>query len=186
MPTPLSLLLPLLCLAACKEQTATDSLTDKRDGKAYKTVNIGEQVWMAENLDYEAEGSVCYDNDPANCEKYGRLYNWATAKNACSEGWHLPNEDEWDALIDYASGKEKAGERLKAKNGFSALPSGSFSFGGGYGSPGGCITGYSGGGIEGIHYAYSRKMHFLFDNIRTEEYAYKLDGYSVRCVRDNQ
>jgi hypothetical protein len=78
--------------------------TDPRDGRTYKTVKIGRQTWLAENLNYEAEGSKCYENDPDNCAKYSRLYNWETAMKACPKGWHLPTNKEWQTLINCVDG----------------------------------------------------------------------------------
>jgi uncharacterized protein (TIGR02145 family) len=95
------------------------SFTDARDKKKYKTVKIGEQVWMAENLNYADKNSYCYENKPANCTQYGRLYNWETSLKACPAGWHLPRKAEWEKLLNFAdsTGKE-AGKRLKAKSGW--------------------------------------------------------------------
>jgi uncharacterized protein (TIGR02145 family) len=130
---------------------ASEIFTDSRDGKTYKTIRIGTQTWMAENLNYNAKGSKCYDDVFANCEKYGKHYNWNTAMKACPNGWHLPSNAEWDKLYrfaDDASGADSpyespsAGKRLKAKSGwddfngnpgngldaygFAALPGGSY------------------------------------------------------------
>jgi uncharacterized protein (TIGR02145 family)/uncharacterized repeat protein (TIGR02543 family) len=113
--------------------------TDSRDGQIYKTVEIGEQTWMAENLNYETANSQCYGNDPENCATYGRLYSWNEAMNACPAGWHLPSLDEWNTLIVFAGGSNMAGTALKAGPpdwdgedalGFSALPGGEFAVGG--------------------------------------------------------
>ncbi|MDR2595433.1 MAG: fibrobacter succinogenes major paralogous domain-containing protein [Fibromonadaceae bacterium] len=106
----------LLCTTLFAQQKGT--FTDTRDGKIYKTVKIGEQVWMAENLNYETSGSKCYDNKPANCKKYGRLYNWNTAMKVCSNGWHLPSNAEWEVLMETTGGYKTAGKFLKAVSGW--------------------------------------------------------------------
>lgn len=84
-----------------------DPFKDSRDGKTYKTVKIGSQVWMAENLNYDAgHGSYCYDNNSTNCSKYGRLYTWEAAKKVAPAGWHLPSKKEFEQLLDYYGGSE--------------------------------------------------------------------------------
>jgi len=115
---------------------AGNTFVDSRDGKKYRTVKIGDQIWMAENLNYNADGSKCYGNDIANCDRYGRLYDWNTAKKACPSGWHLPYQNEWQKLLDFAGGNKIAGKKLKVSIGwdrrgggtdalgFSALPGG--------------------------------------------------------------
>jgi uncharacterized protein (TIGR02145 family) len=81
-------------------------MTDSRDGQTYKTVKLGDQTWLAHNLNYETDdGSWCYDDDPANCETFGRLYTWDAAMTACPDGWHLASDGEWSTLIKYLDRK---------------------------------------------------------------------------------
>jgi len=96
-----------------KKIKAISYFTD-HDMQTYRTVKIGSQVWMAENYNYPATGSLCYDNNLANGKKYGRLYDWNTAKEICPAGWHLPSNDEWQILINFAGGDSIAGKKLKS------------------------------------------------------------------------
>lgn len=76
----------------------TGSLTDERDGQTYKTVQIGNQIWMAENLKLEVSDGFCYGDVKDNCEKYGTFYTAKTALRICPEGWKLPNDEAWKIL----------------------------------------------------------------------------------------
>lgn len=120
-------------------------MVDSRDGKKYRTIQVGNQVWMAENLNYETIESYCYGNDASNCTKYGRLYRWSAAMDSagtfsangkgcgsgstcsatlpvqgvCPTGWHLPSESEFRFLLDAVGGEYVAGNVLKSRSGWS-------------------------------------------------------------------
>ena len=120
-------------VAACKTESTDDceygKLTDERNGQEYKTVKIGKQVWMAENLNYETDESYCYNDSAEYCTKYGRLYTWSAALNACPTGWHLPSQNEGMTLYYSVGGRDTAAKMLKSVNGWNDDGAGTDSFG---------------------------------------------------------
>ena len=169
-------------------------LTDARDSKKYKIVRIGSQTWMAENLNYEASGSKCHGNNSGNCAKFGRLYNWNTARSACPSGWHLPSKSEYGILDEAVGGEDVAGKKLKAKSGWNSNGNGTDEFGfsalpGGYGYSDGSFghVGYYGywwsATERNASNAYDRYMHGSNVNVRSSN-NYKSTLYSVRCLQD--
>jgi uncharacterized protein (TIGR02145 family) len=177
-----------------KEKIA-GSFTDSRDGKTYKTVKLRNQTWMAENLNYNANGSKCYENQESNCAKYGRFYDWSTAKSACPKGWHLPSDNEWQTLVDLAGGKGVAGKALKASSGwnnngngvdvagFSALPGGGYEFSDGSFDGIGSFGAWWSATEYNAHNAYYRAMEDTIA-IVDKDHSSKSDIGSVRCVQD--
>jgi uncharacterized protein (TIGR02145 family) len=126
---------------------------DERDGKKYVYVTIGTgataKVWMAENLNYNEIGSLCYNNQDSYCVTYGKMYDWATAmafltscnstscasqinanhRGVCPSGWHIPSNAEWDQLFHFADNTNvteslyssyTAGKHLKATSGWTS------------------------------------------------------------------
>ncbi|MBW6536618.1 MAG: fibrobacter succinogenes major paralogous domain-containing protein [Mariniphaga sp.] len=112
-----------------------DTVTDV-EGNVYKTIKIGNQTWMLENLKttrynsgapiqqlidaekwkLDVSGAYClYNDDDTNKDAYGVLYNWATIKkgNLAPKGWHIPTIEEWQELIDFLGGEKIAGGKLK-------------------------------------------------------------------------
>ena len=170
-------------------------LLDSRDGQTYKIVTIGTQTWMAQNLNYETANSYCYDDDPSNCIKYGRLYTWAAAMNACPDGWHLPSISERNPLFTAVGGYSVAGSMLKSANGwlnggngadaysFTALPAGGRNEGGSYVGEGLQANFWSSTGTEG------RDADYVFFESETDNSgkgdASGNNAFSVRCVKDD-
>ena len=189
--------------SAVKNSIVYGSLVDNRDGQIYKTVTIGSQIWMAENLNYKmANRNELDDNLIDDSKEYGRLYKWIEAIEACPVGWHLPTEVELGSLIEYVGGKKKAGDKLKTVSGWNKW---------GYKNNEGVWMEYSGGGSDA--YGFSMlpgvrpgEMGCIWsstvDNNNDEVYYYDMCMFnkgdsvslsgsfidaekSVRCLKDN-
>ena len=179
-------------------QTSTQNdstFTDTRDGKTYRIVKLGEQIWMAENLNYEMDDGVkswCNGNKQENCDKYGRLYTYKSATYACPPGWHLPEVEEWPergngghpAFLNYAVVGWYGG---KDTYGFSILPAGNYSAKSQYFfEPGGGTTYFWTMTIDTRNNNCATMIHFgsgsegMVSVCASDEN----DGLSVRCVKD--
>lgn len=149
----------------------------------FKTIKIGNQVWMAENLNVVVPGSWTYNGNTENGRKYGRLYTWEAAKRACPVGWHLPTDKEWTELLDRLGGEDVAGKQLKAggNSGFNALYGGlsdvgNFRLLNSYG------TFWSASSYDADH-AWYFYITAANSNV-TKTYFKKAYGFSVRCVKN--
>ena len=190
------------------------TLIDSRDGQSYKVVKIGEQIWMAQNLNFETEDSYCYDDDEVNCSKYGRLYTWASAmdgeglfsgnavgcsdgkkcsptypvRGVCPMGWHLPSRDEWETLLKFV-GEDNAVTLLRAKVGWEGDGTDRYGFSA---LPAGGKVDYGvylGLGKKTCFWSSSEKYSNSADTFTLHSVAIVIDdgkfaGYSVRCVMD--
>ena len=194
----------LIALMAVAAVAAVSSVTgmfmDLRDGKKYKTVKIGNQTWMAENLNFKTPDSYCYEDNESKCSKYGRLYKWQVALKACPAGWHLPSMDEFKALIETVGGEKIAGEKLKSKSGwndggngsdafgFSALPAGTWFDGGTTGDDEGFSEETVGTGFWGSTENANKELceMNLVDADNAPYFSYRGRGFgnSIRCIKD--
>lgn len=189
-------------LISCGDDSSTGapegtvgSLTDSRDGLTYKTIVIGRQTWMAENLNYDAKNSLCPKGSSANCTKYGRLYTWSVAKTACPSGWHLPSRKEFETLFEAVGGADSAGTKLMSTSGwykdgngtddysFSVLPAGGKSGSGYYIDEG--RHAYIWSSTEADSYsAYYLDLEYDYEKARMRGDNAKDYWFSVRCVQD--
>lgn len=203
------------------------------DGNVYRTVQIGTQVWMADNLKVTHYrngdpisnvtdnstwhnliiGAYCnYDNDLNKASTFGRLYNWyavSDTRNIAPEGWHVPNDSDWQTLVVYLGGMRIAGGKMKTpgtieggdglwyypntgatnESGFTAIPSG-------YRIPNEHLIHYADYlflGSYSFFWSYSEYdsinawyQSLSFGSSYTSWYSQgKKHGFSVRCVKDN-
>ncbi|MCQ2103058.1 MAG: TonB family protein [Fibrobacter sp.] len=178
---------------------AYQTFVDERDGLKYNTIQIGSQVWMAENLNYGGDNNgFCYEQNEGYCGKFGRLYLWDEALRVCPEGWHLPSREEFETLLDYVG--YDSGKRLKSTKGwlmyddrsgngdeeygFSANPAGfydnEFRNFQGIGS-----SAFYWSSDEGLGDAYYLSFGYDKDYAQLEK-ARKDRGQSVRCVQNQE
>jgi uncharacterized protein (TIGR02145 family) len=188
------------------DESKFGSFTDSRDGHVYKTIKIGNQTWMAENLaylPYTTSTSTWSNTAPCyyiiNYAAYGVLYNWPAAMSSCPTGWHLPSDAEWTSLSDFLGGDAVAGGKMKSTTGWASPNTGAtnescFSAlsGGGY------LHSYLGNYMLGSNYwngywwcssegDVSKAWSIGMSDVKSSLYrncSFKESGFSVRCVKN--
>jgi uncharacterized protein (TIGR02145 family) len=191
------------------------------DGNVYHPITIGTQVWLVENLkttryndgtpiplvtdstawsNLTTPGYCWYNNDAANKNTYGALYNWFTVNTGilAPTGWHVPTDTEWTTLTTYLGGESIAGGKLKEtgsthwrspnagatnESGFTALPGGHRDINGAFSAIGDdgywwSVTEYGSTGK-----VWYRNMNYNYAGV-VRVSNNKINGHSVRCVKD--
>ena len=194
-----------IVLLCCEKEPLGQSLTDI-DGNTYRTIQIGTQTWMAENLKVTKDKngnpviSYCYSERDDRCEEFGRLYPWEEAKKSCPEGWRLPTTEDWQILeIEIGMDMEDAeafgwrgtdqGIQLKegGSSGFNALlagyKDGIVLWDGRYFDIGYFGSFWSSSEYDSIN-AIAYWVYVTSDKIYKKEYD-KTSALSVRCVKEN-
>ncbi len=182
----------VMLLAASSSYAGT--MKDSRDGKTYRTVQIGNQTWMAENLNFASKQSKCYDNKESNCDKYGRLYVWSEkmVANVCPSGWHLPSKGEFETLLENVGGENTAGTALKSRSGWYNNGNGRDEYGFGALPAGNCDDLFNlEGNIAFFWSSTERSELFAYylnlnynDELAGVDYITTIFGFSVRCVKN--
>ncbi len=203
------LLLFTIFISSCKKDVNSipvhSSFTDLRDNKLYTTVTLGNQTWMAENLNFETSDSWWPNNDSTLGNIYGRLYLWESSLIVCPEGWHLPTDEEWKTLEKILGMSQKSADSLSYRgtnqaiqlksekgwlngyngnnsSGFNALP-------GGVRFKSGTFTAIGMGAYWWTSTPYNEK-DALYRNISIDIprvnrfFSSKIEAKSVRCVKN--
>lgn len=174
------------------------TLVDSRDGQSYKTVTLGNQTWMAENLNYEHSSGYCYEKNPHNCIKYGRIYKgyggWGISKyDLCPKGWKIPSVEDFNSLFAFVGGKKIAGAVLKSKSGWPNDGNGLDAYGFSI-LPAGCVSSVTSNNGDETSFWTSGKTGFgdvitvgfsRNPGIGGCEHSFSDNGFSVRCIRES-
>jgi uncharacterized protein (TIGR02145 family) len=188
------------------------------DGNDYPTLQLGSQIWMASNLNVgnmvvdttsQASNGIiekyCYENNPSDCNIYGGLYQWGEmmqydtmpgSQGICPNGWHIPDNNDWNLLMNFLGGDSIAGGKMKEQgtahwaspntdatneSGFTALP-------GGYRYYSGTLflTDYAifwSSSQSSLTDAWFRQLYFNYRNVYKHTVT-KTNGFSIRCIKD--
>ena len=175
--------------------TTADFIIDTRDDKSYRVVKIGNQKWLAENMNYTPPSGNrrCYENKEENCDRWGGLYDHETAKGVCPPGWALPSNKDWEELIDRVG--DPSGTQLRSREGwssgnyagtddykFSALPGGTSGTLGRYYFGGYSTAFWASSDTIGSDSSYLWLMDNSTDSV-SKLRAHNDQGRSVRCIQ---